>query len=159
MPAPVQLPIVTRTEGLAATVPVFRCHTTSTPAACQMSPASRNTRVTIAGERSDTTVTPTTNGGVVASGRAVSAADARRARARLEAISILPPVDGCDHQKFDVRSREDWTSIAHTVHIRTRVRFESPPRRCAPRDSHQAAQPGRAPDWSRRHRAPRDPET
>src|SRR5262245_31007651 len=118
MPAPRQLPIVTRTEARAATAPVSCCQTIAMPAARQMSAASWSLRLTCAGEMLDTTVMPTTSGGVVTSGRAVSAADRRSAdAARLEAISILRRVDGCDHQKFDVRSREDRTSIAHTVHI------------------------------------------
>jgi hypothetical protein len=36
---------------------------------------------------------------------------------RLVTIGILSAIDGCDRQKFDVRSRDDRTPAAHTVHI------------------------------------------
>src|SRR5262249_46543674 len=89
-----------------------RRQTNTTPAACQMASGSSSTRDTSAGETSASAVTVTTIGGGAA-GWATAAADdaASAAAARLGMISILPAIDGRDHQKFDVRIRHERTPL------------------------------------------------
>src|SRR5262245_44442732 len=88
-----------------------RRQTNATPVGFQIASASSSTRDMSDGETSASAVIVMTTGGG-ADVRETAAGDAASAAAaRLVMISILPAIDGRDHQKFDVRIRDERTPL------------------------------------------------
>src|SRR4051794_30851544 len=83
-----------------------RCQMKVMPLARQIASLSARTRAISCGGTSDNAVTVTIIGGTAAdadpAGAAANAVVANSAAAAVVAISIMPAIDGCNRQKFDV---------------------------------------------------------
>src|SRR5262249_10575134 len=109
--SPCSAPPTLRSSRVESRSPTRR-HSKVRPAACQSASASSSTRETSDGVTSTAVLTVTIIGGGADVGASAAPGEtASAAAARLVMISILPAIDGRNHQKFDVRKRQERTPL------------------------------------------------